>query len=94
MVQHAIGPPQGHTAALAAGGVVAALAVVAVFAWSPFADYMTFGVLGLAVAVFAALTAASISAPGQRRHALLGLALALTPVALLVYSFQRRTEGS
>ncbi len=67
-------------------------AVVAVFAWSPFADYMTFAVLGLAVAVFAGLTAASSRTPQQRLHASLGLALALTPVALLVY-FLSTTEG-
>ncbi len=78
--------------ALAAGGAVAALAIVALSAWSPFADYMSFAALGLAVALFAALTAASGGTRQQRHLALLGLTLALTPVALLIY-FLSTTEG-
>jgi hypothetical protein len=73
------------TTAFAAGGVVAVVAVLAVFVPLPIPDYLTYAVLGLAVAAYSAFCALTSPTPDQRRRALLGLALALTPVVLLVY---------
>ena len=80
------------TTALAAGGVVAVLAVLAVFVWSPFPDYLTYAGVGVVVAAYSAVCALSSRTRDQRRQALLGLALALTPLVLLVY-FLSTSDG-